>query len=207
MSNAYVVERITSMAKTKRSKKRSKKTRSKSSQSHRIDASLLLAVLDELNELAGLLRCVPELNILSDSLRGREWGREMGENKADEEAGQIDPDQDRIATAAMEHFGRNIDVIAQEERDIGLIERVRDQHDVSFRAVTDTPEDVGKTYNGALGMATDRGFDERGMRLCSVNWQLCEERIDDDSAFADDATVGSLVRDLVNEHTNWFRRA
>ena len=105
------------MAKTERSKTRSKKTRSKSSKSHRIDASRLLAVLDELNELAGLLRCVPELNILSDSFRGREWGREIGENRAGEEAGQIDLDHDRIATAAMEHFGRNIDVIVQEERD------------------------------------------------------------------------------------------
>ena len=105
------------MAKTKRSKKRSKKTRSKSSTSQHIDSSLLLAVLDELNELAGLLRCVPELNILSDSFRGREWGREIGENEAAEEAGQIDLDRDRIATAAMEHFGRNIDVIDQEERD------------------------------------------------------------------------------------------
>ena len=108
------------MAKIRRSKKRSKKTRSKSSKSHRIDASLLLAVLDELNELAGLLRCVPELNILSDSVRGREfrgWGREMGENETGEEAGQIDLDHDRIATAAMEHFGRNLDVIDQEERD------------------------------------------------------------------------------------------
>ncbi len=98
------------MAKTKRSKKRSKKSRSKSSKSHRIDASLLLAVLDELNELAGLLRCVPELNILSDSFRGRgwEWEDEMEEN---------DLDHDRIATAAMEHFGRNVDVIDQEEKD------------------------------------------------------------------------------------------
>ncbi len=38
------------------------------------------------------------------------------------------------------------------------------------------------------------------MMYYSANWQLCEERIDDDSAFADDATVGSLVRDLDNEH-------
>ena len=94
------------MAKTKRSKNRSKKTRSKSSTSHRIDASLLLAVLDELNELAGLLRCVPELNILSDSFRAREGEME-----------DIDLDHDRIATAAMKHFGRNLDVIDQEERD------------------------------------------------------------------------------------------
>ena len=96
------------MAKTERSKTRSTKTRSKSSTSHRIDASLLLAVLDELNELAGLLRCLPELNILSDSFREREW-----EGEAEEK----DLDHDRIATAAMEHFGRNIDVIAREERD------------------------------------------------------------------------------------------
>ena len=105
------------MAKKKRSKKRSKKTRPKG-KSHRIDASLLLAVLDELNELAGLLRCVPELNILSDSFRDREFRRrEMEENDAGEGSEQIDSDHDRIATAAMEHFGRNIDVIAQEERD------------------------------------------------------------------------------------------
>ena len=108
------------MAKTKRSKKRSTKTRPKSSKSHRIDASLLLAVLDELNELAGLLRCVPELNILSDSFRDRELrgrGREMEENEAGEEVGQVELDHDRIAMAAMEHFGRNLDVIDQEERD------------------------------------------------------------------------------------------
>ena len=37
-----------------------------------------------------------------------EWGDEMEEN---------DLDHDRIATAAMEHFGRNIDVIDREERD------------------------------------------------------------------------------------------
>ncbi len=100
------------MAKTKRSTKRSKKTRSKSSKSPRMDASLLLTVLDELNELAGLLRCIPELNILSDSFRRRdsecEWGDEIEEN---------DLDHDRIATAAMEHFGRNIDVIDREQRD------------------------------------------------------------------------------------------
>ena len=103
------------MAKTKRSKKRLTKTRSKSSKTLRIDASLLLAVLDELNELAGLLRCVPELNILSDTFRGRgrEWEDEMEEN---------DSDHDRIATAAMEHFGRNIDVIDQEERDKDAID-------------------------------------------------------------------------------------
>ena len=105
------------MAKTKRSKKRSKKTRSKTSKSLRIDSSLLLAVLDELNELAGLLRCVPELNILSDSFRDREREWEMEENEAHEEAGQVDLDHDRIATAAMEYFGRNIDIIDQEERD------------------------------------------------------------------------------------------
>ena len=99
------------MAKKKRSKKRSKKTRPKG-KSHRIDSSLLLAVLDELNELAGLLRCVPELNILSDSFRGREWGGKSGD-KVEEN----DLDHDRIATAAMEHFGRNIDVVDQEERD------------------------------------------------------------------------------------------
>ncbi len=102
------------MAKTKRSKTQSKKTRPKG-KSHCIDASVLLAVLDELNELAGLLRCVPELNILSDSFRDREfreWGGESGD--ATEEN---DLDHDRIATAAMEHFGRNLDVIDQEERD------------------------------------------------------------------------------------------
>ena len=108
------------MAKTKRSKKRSKKTRSKSSSSHWIDASLLLAVLDELNELAGLLRCIPELNILSDTFRER--GHEMEENEASEKTEQTDLDHDRIATAAMEHFGRNIDVIDQEERDKNAID-------------------------------------------------------------------------------------
>ena len=92
------------MAKTKRSKTRSKKRRSASSKAHRIDASVLLAVLDEINELAGLLRCIPELNILSDSFKRRE----------DEEN---DLDHDRIAMTAMEHFQRNIDVINQEERD------------------------------------------------------------------------------------------
>ena len=85
-----------------------KKTRPKG-KSHRIDASLLLAVLDELNELAGLLRCVPELNILSDSFRGRE----MEENVLD---------HDRIATAAIEHFGRNLDVIDHEERDKDVLD-------------------------------------------------------------------------------------
>ena len=105
------------MAKTKRSKKRLTKTRSKSSQSHRIDASLLLAVLDALNELAGLLRCLPELNILSDSFRGREGEME-----------DTDLDHDRIATAAMKHFGRNLDVIDQEERDKDAID-----YDARFR--------------------------------------------------------------------------
>ncbi len=110
------------MAKKKRSRKRSKKTRPKG-KSHRIDASLLLAVLDELNELAGLLGCVPELNILSDSFRDREfWGREMEENDAGEGSDQIDCDHDRITTAAMEHFGRNLDVIDQEERDKNAID-------------------------------------------------------------------------------------
>ena len=103
------------MAKTKRSKTRSKKTRSKSSKTPRMDASLLLTVLDELNELAGLLRCIPELNILSDSFRDREfreWGGESGD--ATEEN---DLDHDRIAAAAMEYFGRDLDRIDQEERD------------------------------------------------------------------------------------------
>ena len=91
------------MAKTKHSKARSKKIRSTSSKSHRIDSSVLLAVLDELNELAGLLRCVPELNILSDSFKRRE-----------DEGNDLD--HDRIAMVAMEHFQRNIDVIDKEER-------------------------------------------------------------------------------------------
>lgn len=95
------------MAKTKSSKALSKKTQSKKTRSkgnsHRIDSSVLLAVLDELNELAGLLRCVPELNILSDSFKRRE-----------EEENELD--KDRIAMVAMEHFQRNIDVIDQEER-------------------------------------------------------------------------------------------
>ena len=105
------------MAKTKRSKAlsmktQSKKTRSKKKRSkgnsHRIDSSVLLAVLDELKELAGLLRCVPELNILSDSFKRRE-----------DEGNDLD--HDRIATAAMEHFQRNIDVIDQEERDKDIL--------------------------------------------------------------------------------------
>ena len=105
------------MAKTKRSKARSTKTRSKPSRSHRIDASLLLAVLDELNELAGLLGCVPELNILSDSFRAREGEME-----------DTDLCHDRIATVAMKHFGRNLDVIDQEERDKDAID-----YDARFR--------------------------------------------------------------------------
>ncbi|MCH8314979.1 MAG: hypothetical protein IIA64_03305 [Planctomycetes bacterium] len=53
----------------------------------------------------------------------------------------------------------------------------------------------------------DGSLDQPWMIYYSANWQLCEERIADDSACADDATVGSLVRDVVNEHTNWFCRA
>ncbi len=46
----------------------------------------------------------------------------MEENDAGEGSGQIDLDHDRIATAAMEHFGRNLDVIDQEERDKNAID-------------------------------------------------------------------------------------
>ena len=100
------------MAKTKRTKALSKKTQSKKKRSkgnsHRIDSSVLLVVLDELNELAGLLRCIPELNILSDSFKRRE----------DEEN---ELDKDRISTTAMEHFQRNIDVIDKEERNKDIL--------------------------------------------------------------------------------------
>ena len=90
------------MAKRKRST-RSKKAHPTST-SLRVDTSLLLAVRDELNELADLLRCLPELTILSVSIRARQRG-------------QTTTDHDRIATVAMEHFGRNLDVIDQQERD------------------------------------------------------------------------------------------
>ncbi len=68
------------------------------------DASLLLVVRDELNELADLLRCLPELTILSASFRARQRG-------------QTTTDHDRIAAVAMEHFGRNLDVIDKQERE------------------------------------------------------------------------------------------
>ena len=92
------------MAKRKRSKRTKKINRT--NKSLRVEVSLLLAVIDELNELIELLSRVPELNILSNFFQDR--AREMEETVVD---------HDRIATAAMEHFGRNIDVIDQEERD------------------------------------------------------------------------------------------
>ena len=66
-------------------------------------------VLDELNDLAELLRCVPELNVLSSCLRARQTGR----------ATTAATGHDRIAAMAREHFGRDLDVIdrAQREKD------------------------------------------------------------------------------------------
>ena len=92
------------MAKRKRSK-RTEKT-SRTSKALRVDSSLLTTLIDEIDELVELLRFLPELNILSTFFQER--AREMEETVVD---------HDRIATAAMEHFGRNIDVIDQEERD------------------------------------------------------------------------------------------
>lgn len=66
-------------------------------------------MIDEIDELVELLRFLPERNILCDSFRPRE----IREN---------DMDHDRLATAAMEHFGRDIDVIDQEERDKNAID-------------------------------------------------------------------------------------
>ena len=92
------------MAKRKRSK-RNKKT-SRTSKSLRVDVSLLLAVIDELNELVELLSRVPELNILSNFFQER--AREMEETVVG---------HDRIATIAMNFFGRDLDKLDQEERD------------------------------------------------------------------------------------------
>ena len=137
------------MAKTKRFKTRSKKTRSKSSRSHRIDASLLLAVLDELNELAGLLRCVPELNILSDSFRDREFrGREMEENDAGEGSEQIDCDHDRIATAALEVGGRlQTQTVGADEKGATFTVELDSGHtDLRTRFGNDRGLDLGAYY-------------------------------------------------------------
>ena len=92
------------MAKRKQSK-RTKKT-SRTSKSLRVDVSLLLAVIDELNELGELLSRLPELNILSKFFQ--EWARGMEETVVD---------HDRIATIAMNFFGRDLDKLDQEERD------------------------------------------------------------------------------------------
>ena len=92
------------MAKRKRSKRTKKINRT--SKSLRVDVSLLLAVTDELNELVELLSQLPELNILSDFFRER--AREMEETLVD---------HDRIATIAMNFFGRDLDKLDQEERD------------------------------------------------------------------------------------------
>ncbi len=92
------------MAERKRSK-RTKKT-NRTSKLLRVDVSLLLAVIDELNELAELLSHVPELNILSNFFRER--ARDMDETVVD---------HDRIATIAMNVFGRDLDKLDQEESD------------------------------------------------------------------------------------------
>lgn len=92
------------MAKRK-SSKRTEKT-SRTSKLRRVDASLLTTLIDEIDELVELLRFLPELNILSNFFRERAW--EMEETVVD---------HDRIATIAMEFFGRNLDQLDQEERD------------------------------------------------------------------------------------------
>ncbi len=92
------------MAKRKRSKRTKKINRT--SKSLRVDVSLLLAVIDELNELVELLSRVPDLNILSNFFQER--AREMEETVVD---------RDRIATIAMNFFGRDLDKLDQEERD------------------------------------------------------------------------------------------
>ena len=90
------------MAKTKQTKRAG--TRHAKSRSIRVDSAVLLAVLDELNDLAQLLRCVPELNVLSSCLRARQTG-------------QATTGHDRIAAVAREHFGRDLDVIDQTQRE------------------------------------------------------------------------------------------
>ncbi len=92
------------MAKRKRSKRTEKTIRT--SKSLRVDVSLLLAMIDELNELVELLSHLPELNILSNFFQER--AREMEETVVD---------HDRIATIAMNFFGRNLDKLDREERD------------------------------------------------------------------------------------------
>ncbi len=92
------------MAKGKRSK-RTEKT-NHPSKSLRVDVSLLVAVIDELNELVELLSHLPELNILSKFFQER--AREMEETVVD---------HDRIATIAMRFFGRDLDKLGQEERE------------------------------------------------------------------------------------------
>ena len=92
------------MAKRKRSKRIKKNNRT--SKSLRVDVSLLLAVIDEMNELVELLSHLPELNILSKFFQAR--AREMEETVVD---------HDRIATIAMNFFGRDLDKLDQEERD------------------------------------------------------------------------------------------
>ena len=92
------------MAKCKRSK-RTKKT-NRTSKSLRVDVSLLLAVIDEINELVQLLNHLPELNILSKFFQER--AREMEQTVVD---------HDRIAMIAMNFFGRDLDKLDHEERD------------------------------------------------------------------------------------------
>ena len=92
------------MAKRKRSKQ-SKKT-GRTRKSLRVDSSLLTTLIDEIDELVELLRFLPELNILSNFFRER--AREMAETLVT---------HDRIATIAMNFFGRDLDQLDQEERD------------------------------------------------------------------------------------------
>ena len=92
------------MAKRKHSK-RTKKT-GRTSKSIRVNSSLLTTLIDEIDELVELLRFLPELNILSNFFQER--AREMEETVVD---------HDRIATIAMNFFGRDLDKLEQEERD------------------------------------------------------------------------------------------
>ncbi len=92
------------MAKRKRSN-RTKKT-IRTSKSLRVDSSLLTTLIDEIDELVELLRFLPELNILSNFFQER--ARELEQTLVD---------HDRIATIAMNFFGRDLDKLDHEERD------------------------------------------------------------------------------------------
>ena len=91
------------MAKRKHSK-RTKKT-GRTSKSIRVNSSLLTTLIDEIDELVELLRFLPELNILSNFFQER--AREMEETVGD---------HDRIATIAMNFFGRDLEKLDQDER-------------------------------------------------------------------------------------------